>query len=116
MVKYTSKYQSSISATSLDLQGETSPNKLLKTNQNKLRSSEPAVGFAGCQVVLEWLQQEYWSRQLGGGLNNDWDSASDGEEGEELQKQENELIGRQKEMETYSESGVVGGFSLVVRA
>ncbi|XP_067113332.1 ribosomal biogenesis protein LAS1L [Osmerus mordax] len=55
----------------------------------------------GCQFVLEWLQQEYWSRQLVGGLNNDWDSASDGEEGEELQKQENELIDRQKEVETY---------------
>lgn len=56
----------------------------------------------GCKVVLEWLQQEYWSRQLGGGSNEDWDSQSDGEdEGVDLKQQEDELIARQKEMEAY---------------
>lgn len=56
----------------------------------------------GCKVVLEWLQQEYWSRQLGGGPNEDWESESDGEDEEvDLKHQEDELIARQKEMEAY---------------
>lgn len=56
----------------------------------------------GCKVVLDWLQQEYWSRQLGGGSNEDWDSQSDGEEEEiNLKQRDDELIARQKEMETY---------------
>nr|XP_057906504.1 ribosomal biogenesis protein LAS1L [Doryrhamphus excisus] len=54
----------------------------------------------GCDVVLEWLQHEYWSRQLGGGLSEDWES--DAEDGEVDQKQKDEdLIARQKEMEAY---------------
>ncbi|XP_023120934.1 ribosomal biogenesis protein LAS1L [Amphiprion ocellaris] len=56
----------------------------------------------GCKVVLEWLQQEYWSRQLGGGAGDDWESQSDLEDEEaELKLQEDELITRQKEMEAY---------------
>ncbi|XP_074537918.1 ribosomal biogenesis protein LAS1L [Halichoeres trimaculatus] len=56
----------------------------------------------GCKVVLDWLQQEYWSRQLGGGANVDWDSQSDGEDEEmDLKRQEDELIERQREMEAY---------------
>ncbi|XP_042347774.1 ribosomal biogenesis protein LAS1L [Plectropomus leopardus] len=56
----------------------------------------------GCKVVLEWLQQEYWSRQLGGGPNEDWESESDGEDEEtDLKQQGDELIARQKEMEAY---------------
>lgn len=56
----------------------------------------------GCKVVLEWLQQEYWSRQLGGGSSVDWESQSDGEDEEvDLKRQEDELIARQKEMEAY---------------
>ncbi|XP_044067226.1 ribosomal biogenesis protein LAS1L [Siniperca chuatsi] len=56
----------------------------------------------GCKVVLEWLQQEYWSRQLGGGPNEDWESQSDVEDEEtDLKRQEDELIARQKEMEAY---------------
>ncbi|XP_031733422.1 ribosomal biogenesis protein LAS1L [Anarrhichthys ocellatus] len=56
----------------------------------------------GCKVVLEWLQQEYWSRQLGGGPNEDWESESDGEDEEvDLKRQGDELIARQKEMESY---------------
>lgn len=56
----------------------------------------------GCTVVLEWLQQEYWSRQLGGGPNDDWDSESDGEDEEvDLKRHGDELIARQKEMEAY---------------
>ncbi|XP_029911504.1 ribosomal biogenesis protein LAS1L [Myripristis murdjan] len=56
----------------------------------------------GCKVVLDWLQQEYWSRQLGGGLNEDWGSQSDGEDEEsELKQQEDALMARQKEIEAY---------------
>lgn len=55
----------------------------------------------GCKVVLEWLQQEYWSRQLGGGSNEDWESQSDGEDEDDLKLKDDELIARQKEMETY---------------
>ncbi|KAM9344222.1 ribosomal biogenesis protein LAS1L [Pholidichthys leucotaenia] len=56
----------------------------------------------GCKVVLEWLQQEFWSRQLGGGPNEDWESPSDGEDEEEdLKRREDELIARQKERESY---------------
>ncbi len=56
----------------------------------------------GCKVVLEWLQQEYWSRQLGGGSNEDWESQSDGEDEEtDLKRQEDELIAKQKEMEAF---------------
>ncbi|KAM9855484.1 ribosomal biogenesis protein LAS1L [Aulostomus maculatus] len=56
----------------------------------------------GCKVVLEWLQQEYWSRQLGGGPNDDWESQSDGEDEEvDLKHLEDKLIARQKEVEAY---------------
>lgn len=56
----------------------------------------------GCKVVLEWLQQEYWSRQLGGGTDEDWESQSDGEDEEiDLKHKEDELIAKQKEMEAY---------------
>uniref|UniRef100_H2L9H1 LAS1 like ribosome biogenesis factor n=1 Tax=Oryzias latipes TaxID=8090 RepID=H2L9H1_ORYLA len=53
----------------------------------------------GCKVVLEWLQQEYWSRQLGGGSDEGWESQS--EEEEDPKRQEDELLARQKEMEAY---------------
>ncbi|XP_034551867.1 ribosomal biogenesis protein LAS1L [Notolabrus celidotus] len=56
----------------------------------------------GCKVVLDWLQQEYWSRQLGGGANEDWVCQSDGEDEDmDLKRREDELIARQKEMEAY---------------
>lgn len=56
----------------------------------------------GCKVVLDWLQQEYWSRQLGGGSDENWDSQSDREDEEiDLKYQEDELVARQKEMEAY---------------
>ncbi|XP_041655646.1 ribosomal biogenesis protein LAS1L [Cheilinus undulatus] len=56
----------------------------------------------GCKVVLDWLQQEYWSRQLGGGANEGWDCQSDGEDEEmDLKRQEDELLAKQKEMEAY---------------
>uniref|UniRef100_A0A8C6WHH4 Ribosomal biogenesis protein LAS1L n=1 Tax=Neogobius melanostomus TaxID=47308 RepID=A0A8C6WHH4_9GOBI len=47
----------------------------------------------GCVTALEWLQQHYWSRQLGG----DWGPQSD-EEDEDDGKDE---VTRQKEMEAY---------------
>ncbi|XP_037336514.1 ribosomal biogenesis protein LAS1L [Pungitius pungitius] len=57
----------------------------------------------GCTVVLEWLQQAYWSRQLGGVPNEDWESESDGENEEaDLKCQEDELLARQEEMEAYT--------------
>ncbi|XP_070767025.1 ribosomal biogenesis protein LAS1L [Enoplosus armatus] len=56
----------------------------------------------GCKVVLDWLQQEYWSRQLEGEPNEDWESQSDVEDEEiDLKRQDDELIARQKEMEAY---------------
>ncbi|XP_057684796.1 ribosomal biogenesis protein LAS1L [Corythoichthys intestinalis] len=56
----------------------------------------------GCEVVLEWLQQEYWSRQLGGVSSADWEEQTDGEDEEmDLKKHEDELIARQKELEAY---------------
>lgn len=48
----------------------------------------------GCKVVLDWLQQEYWSRQLGG----DWESQSDEEE------EGRDEVSRQKEMEAYKKA------------
>lgn len=49
----------------------------------------------GCRVVLDWLQQEYWSRQLSGN-NGDWGAPSDDEE----EDCKDEVV-RQKEMEAY---------------
>ncbi|KAL4630818.1 ribosomal biogenesis protein LAS1L [Arapaima gigas] len=55
----------------------------------------------GCKFVLEWLQQEYWSRQLGRQLDEHWDSQSenDEEEGEsEDSVEEDELVRRKRKM------------------
>ncbi|XP_051961797.1 ribosomal biogenesis protein LAS1L-like isoform X1 [Xyrauchen texanus] len=54
----------------------------------------------GCVFVLNWLQKEYWSRQLGGQLTDNWDSSSE-EEGEEegAKRQEGDLLHRQREIE-----------------
>ncbi|KAG7484192.1 hypothetical protein MATL_G00046600 [Megalops atlanticus] len=60
----------------------------------------------GCQFVLEWLQQEYWSRQLGSQLAEDWDSQSEEdeeEEGEEL-GQEDESTVRQRNREAHKKA------------
>lgn len=58
----------------------------------------------GCKVVLEWLQQEYWSRQLGGGTNENWDLREEDEEEEEMRMREDGLAGRQKEMAAYKKA------------
>ncbi|KAL3974183.1 dual 3',5'-cyclic-AMP and -GMP phosphodiesterase 11 [Sarotherodon galilaeus] len=50
----------------------------------------------GCKVALEWLQQEFWSRQLGGAPDERWDLQSHGED-EDVKRQEDELVARQKE-------------------
>ncbi|XP_028309879.1 ribosomal biogenesis protein LAS1L [Gouania willdenowi] len=56
----------------------------------------------GCDLVMQWLQQEYWSRQLGGAPQNDWDSNSDVEEDYSGPKNHDETItARQKEKEAY---------------
>ncbi|KAJ8266464.1 hypothetical protein GJAV_G00130730 [Gymnothorax javanicus] len=47
----------------------------------------------GCQFVLEWLQKEYWSRQLGSQLVEHWDSQSESEE-----EQEDEGLGQEDEL------------------
>lgn len=55
----------------------------------------------GSEVALEWLRQEYWSRQLGG-PGDVWDHHSDVEdEGMELRRQEDELMAKHREMEAY---------------
>ncbi|XP_063338360.1 ribosomal biogenesis protein LAS1L-like [Pelmatolapia mariae] len=54
----------------------------------------------GCKVALEWLQQEYWSRQLGGAPDERWDLQSHGED-EDVKRQEDELVARQKEVDAY---------------
>lgn len=58
----------------------------------------------GCKAVLEWLQQEYWSRQMGGGSNEEeaWESQLDRDDEEAyLKSQDDELIAKQKEVEAY---------------
>lgn len=62
----------------------------------------------GCNVVLEWLQHEYWSRQMGGvggPEGEDWESHLDGEDEEmDLRRQEDELIALQKEREGFKKA------------
>ncbi|XP_061697640.1 ribosomal biogenesis protein LAS1L [Syngnathoides biaculeatus] len=53
----------------------------------------------GCELILEWLHREYWSRQLGGAPGADWEDQSD--QGLDLKQQEDELIAWQKEKEAY---------------
>ncbi|XP_077573514.1 ribosomal biogenesis protein LAS1L [Stigmatopora nigra] len=54
----------------------------------------------GCEVVLEWLQQEYWSRQLGGVSSVDWEDPTDGEDEDmELKMHEEARLTRQKEVD-----------------
>ncbi|XP_068601132.1 ribosomal biogenesis protein LAS1L [Brachionichthys hirsutus] len=56
----------------------------------------------GCQVALEWLLQQYWARQLGGGPHQDWGSQLGGEGDEmEQEEREDELVARQREAEAY---------------
>ncbi|CAI5646955.1 unnamed protein product [Oreochromis niloticus] len=52
----------------------------------------------GCKVALEWLQQEFWSRQLGGAPDERCDLQSHGED-EDVKRQEDELVARQKEVD-----------------
>ncbi|XP_048839499.1 ribosomal biogenesis protein LAS1L [Brienomyrus brachyistius] len=58
----------------------------------------PTLKFCrkGCKFVLAWLQQEYWSRQLGGQLDEHWDSQSDKEE-EDDPSGEDELAIRKRD-------------------
>ncbi|KAG9329743.1 hypothetical protein JZ751_029866, partial [Albula glossodonta] len=60
----------------------------------------------GCQFVLEWLQQEYWSRQLGSRLAEQWDSQSESEEEQEEEEvgQEDEFTVRQRKRETHKKA------------
>ncbi|KAI5089653.1 ribosomal biogenesis protein LAS1L, partial [Silurus meridionalis] len=55
----------------------------------------------GCEFVLNWLQQQFWSRQLSS--LSDWNSSSEEEEDEEerMKRQEEELIHKQKEIEKH---------------
>ncbi len=54
--------------------------------------------------MLDWLHQEYWSRQMSSQLTEDWDSSSEEEDEEEFAKRyEEELLRRQKEIDAHSE-------------
>ncbi|KAB5522789.1 hypothetical protein PHYPO_G00163460 [Pangasianodon hypophthalmus] len=55
----------------------------------------------GCEFVLNWLQQQYWSRQLSS--LSDWNSSSEEEEDEEesTRRQEEEEMNRQREIERH---------------
>ncbi|KAF4112829.1 hypothetical protein G5714_005374 [Onychostoma macrolepis] len=56
----------------------------------------------GCGFVLDWLHQEYWSRQMGSQLAEDWNSSSEEEDEEEFAKRhEEELLRRQKEIDAH---------------
>uniref|UniRef100_A0AAY4EIQ3 Ribosomal biogenesis protein LAS1L n=1 Tax=Denticeps clupeoides TaxID=299321 RepID=A0AAY4EIQ3_9TELE len=60
----------------------------------------------GCRFVLDWLLQEYWSRQLGSRLADDWDSQSEEEVDDEewARRGEEELLARQKEIESHKKA------------
>ncbi|XP_072532724.1 ribosomal biogenesis protein LAS1L isoform X2 [Salminus brasiliensis] len=60
----------------------------------------------GCEFVLNWLRQEYWSRQLNGRLIEDWSSSSEDEEDEEerSKKHEEERARRQREIEGHKKA------------
>lgn len=53
----------------------------------------------GCEFVLDWLRKEYWSRQLGGQLTDDWNSSGEEDEEGYAKRQEEILLNRQKEIE-----------------
>ncbi|MCJ8748943.1 hypothetical protein PDJAM_G00170350 [Pangasius djambal] len=55
----------------------------------------------GCEFVLNWLQQQYWSRQLSS--LSDWSSSFEEEEDEEenMRRQEEEAMNRQREIERH---------------
>ncbi|XDV21155.1 hypothetical protein PO909_026308 [Leuciscus waleckii] len=56
----------------------------------------------GCGFVLDWLHQEYWTRQMGNQLAEDWNSSSEEEDEEEIVKRhERDLLSRQKEIEAH---------------
>ncbi|XP_050965244.1 ribosomal biogenesis protein LAS1L [Labeo rohita] len=58
----------------------------------------------GCGFVLDWLHQEYWSRQMGSQLTEDWNSSSEEEEEDEeefVKRHEEEQVRRQKEIEAH---------------
>ncbi|GAA6073144.1 ribosomal biogenesis protein LAS1L [Tachysurus ichikawai] len=55
----------------------------------------------GCEFVLNWLQQQFWSRQLSS--LSDWNSSSEEEDNEEesTKWQEEDFMKRQKEIERH---------------
>ncbi|XP_048043154.1 ribosomal biogenesis protein LAS1L [Megalobrama amblycephala] len=56
----------------------------------------------GCEFVLDWLHQEYWSRQMGSQLTENWNSLSEDEDEEEIVKRhERDLLIRQTEIEAH---------------
>lgn len=56
----------------------------------------------GCGFVLDWLHQEYWSRQMGNQLTEDWNSSSDDEgEVDVVKRHEGDLLSRQREIEAH---------------
>ncbi|KAI7813305.1 ribosomal biogenesis protein LAS1L [Triplophysa rosa] len=53
----------------------------------------------GCEFVLDWLHKEYWSRQLGGQLTEDWNHSEEEDEEDCAKRQEEILLCRKKEIE-----------------
>ncbi|KAL7834218.1 hypothetical protein SRHO_G00284650 [Serrasalmus rhombeus] len=60
----------------------------------------------GCEFILNWLRQEYWSRQLNGRLIEDWSSSSEEEEDEEerSKRHEEERAKRQRDIEAHKKA------------
>ncbi|KAL7838839.1 hypothetical protein AOLI_G00272430 [Acnodon oligacanthus] len=60
----------------------------------------------GCEFILNWLRQEYWSRQLNGHLIEAWSSSSEEDEDEEerCKRQEEERAKRQRDIEAHKKS------------
>ncbi|XP_056601071.1 ribosomal biogenesis protein LAS1L [Triplophysa dalaica] len=53
----------------------------------------------GCEFVLDWLHKEYWSRQLGGQLTEDWSHSEEEDEEDSSKRQEEIMLSRKKEIE-----------------
>lgn len=61
------------------------------------------VFVSGCEFVLDWLHKEFWSRQLGGQLTEDWNHSEEEDEEDCVKRQEDILLSRKREIEEHSE-------------
>ncbi|KAL6463112.1 hypothetical protein MHYP_G00275030 [Metynnis hypsauchen] len=60
----------------------------------------------GCEFILNWLRQQYWSRQLNGHPIQDWSFSSEEEEDEEERSKEHEeeRAKRQRDIEAHKKA------------